>query len=494
MASEIRVDKITHTAGVGTITPSPTGVHIAGIVTGTTFSGSGASLTNLPAANLTGTVADARFPATLPAASGANLTSLPAGNLTGTVADARLSTVSSSKLSGALPALDGSALTGIGGTDFIHAEQISVSGVTTATAFIPTQGQLSNRNIIINGAMQVAQRGTSFAAPADGYTLDRWSVYENLSTGQVEVTQENVTDLIGFTKAAKINCTTAEAGVPSASGQQYATYIQQIEAQNLTHIGNGTSSAKTLTFSFYVKSNVTGTFCVSFYKPDNTTRLLSLPYTINSANTWEQKTLSLPADTSGGGINDDNGQGLGVYFILARKTSYSGTTSTSWINYTDTGWANTCTASIFENVNDHMFITGCQLEVGSVATPFEHKKFAEELALCQRYFCKVAEKGGAAHSVGVGCNYSSSNAFIRITFPQTMRTTPTLDQLTGSNYYVLFQQNAYQFFNSFESIDSNTATPEGAEIYGTSFSLTQGSACFVRYYNTSAEIRFNAEL
>ena len=96
MASEIRVDRITHTAGVGTITPSPTGVHIAGIVTGTTFSGSGASLTNLPAANLTGTVADARFPATLPAASGANLTNLPAANITGT-----------------LPAIDGSNLTGI---------------------------------------------------------------------------------------------------------------------------------------------------------------------------------------------------------------------------------------------------------------------------------------------------------------------------------------------------------------------------------------------
>ena len=127
--------------------------------------------------------------------------------------------------------------------------------------------------------MNIALRGTSFSAPADGYNLDRWSVYENLSTGQVAVTQETVTDLIGFTKAAKINTTTADAGVASASGTQYATYIQPIETSNLLHIGNGTSSAKPLTFSFYVKSNVTGTFCVTFYKQDNTSRLVSLPYT-----------------------------------------------------------------------------------------------------------------------------------------------------------------------------------------------------------------------
>ena len=313
----------------------------------------------------------------------------------------------------------------------------SIKGVGASTAAITvnnTDGtctanitnNLSNRNSIINGDQKISQRGTSFSAPADGYTIDRWSVYENLSTGQVEVTQENVTDLIGFTKAAKINCTTAEAGVPSASGQQYATYIQAIEAQNLSHIGNGTSAAKPLIFSFYVKSNVTGTFCVSFYKPDNTTRLISLPYTINSANTWERKTLSIPGDTSGGGITDDNGQGLAIYFILARKAGYSGTVSTSWINYTDSGWANTCTATIFENVNDHIMFTGCQLEVDNTgsgkATDFEHRSFAQELALCQRYYYQYYSGTEAGYYF---YQYASSNRFMDIQHPVPMRTDPT---------------------------------------------------------------------
>ena len=278
----------------------------------------------------------------------------------------------------------------VGGIRGVSASSDAITVANDGSCTANVTNNLSNRNIIINGAMRVAQRGTSFAAPADGYTLDRWSVYENLSTAQVALTQETVTDLIGFDKATKINTTTAETGVPSASGNQYLTYIQPIETTNLLHIGNGTSAAKPLIFSFYVKSNVTGTFCVSFYKQDNTTRLISLPYTINSANTWERKTLSIPGDTSGGGINDDKGQGIAVYFILARKTGYTGTTSTSWINYTDSGWAPTCTGTIVENVNDHIFITGCQLEVdhtgSGVATDFEHRSFGQELALCQRYF------------------------------------------------------------------------------------------------------------
>ena len=138
MASEIRVDKITHTAGVGTITPSPTGVHIAGIVTGTTFSGSGASLTNLPAANLTGTVADARFPATLPAASGANLTSLPAANLTG-----------------ALPAISGANLTGIAATDNVRTGILDVAGIATFRS-----------DVLVGSAVTLSESGVAAAGLA----------------------------------------------------------------------------------------------------------------------------------------------------------------------------------------------------------------------------------------------------------------------------------------------------------------------------------------
>ena len=380
----------------------------------------------------------------------------------------------------------------------------SIKGVAASSAAITisnTDGtctanitnNLSNRNLIINGDQKISQRGTSFAAPADGYTVDRWSIYENLGTGQVAVTQETVTDLIGFTKAAKINTTTAEAGVASASGTQYATYVQQIEAQNLTHIGNGTSSAKTLTFSFYVKSNVTGTFCVSFYKPDNTTRLLSLPYTINSANTWERKTLSLPADTSGGGINDDNGQGLGVYFILARKTGYSGTTSTSWINYTDTGWANTCTASIFENVNDHIFITGCQLEVDNtgsgVATDFEHRSFAQELALCERY-CLTLCTG--QQYIGTCMLYNSLTHTAAMVWKTTMRAAPTMVANSGTDYYITYRNGGQSTYNSLTG--TSLVSANGGAVYTSNGSGTAGHAGAIAGANASTLVLLTAEL
>ena len=302
-----------------------------------------------------------------------------------------------------------------------------------------------NRNLIINGAMQVAQRGTSFAEASSIYTLDRFRYYRNIDTGEVTISQQAVTDLAGFTKALKVNTTTAETGIPSKSGAKYSTLIYRVEAQDLQHIANGTSSAKPLTLSFYVKSNVTGTFCVSIYKSDNTARLVSLPYTINSANTWEQKTLSIPADTSGGGINNDNGEGYALYWIFARQQGYQGTTSTSWINYVDTGWANLCTASIFENVNDHIFITGVQLEVGSVATDFEHRSFAQELALCQRYYFGGATSG----TVYYGSRYHADNSMVHVVLPVLMRTTPTvvtptIGGLTGSGALNSIYENNQQ--------------------------------------------------
>ena len=196
MASEIRVNKIENRSGLGTVTFADTGVDLAGIVTATTFSGSGASLTSLPAAQLSGT---------LPAISAANLTNVPAANITGT-----------------LPAIDGSNLTGVGGTDFIHAEQISVSGVTTSQAFIPSQGQLSHRNIIINGAMEVAQRATTStdASVSSVKTIDRMVLFvyggnEAPTQSQADVASGTTPYTLGFRKCFRItngNQTSADAG------------------------------------------------------------------------------------------------------------------------------------------------------------------------------------------------------------------------------------------------------------------------------------------
>ena len=336
---------------------------------------------------------------------------------------------------------------------------INMSGIVTATAFIPSHGQLSHRNLIINGAMNVSQRGTSFTSLGTAYTVDRFRYTENIDTGVVTVTQESITDLPGFTKAAKINCTTAEAGVPSKSGSKFAAFNTKLEGQDLQQLAYGTSSAKQITLSFYVKSNVTGTFCVSLYKGDQTARNVSLGYTISSANTWEKKTLTFPADTGGGGIDNDNGSGLEIYWVVARQQGYQGTASTTWGNNTDARFANLCTATIFENTNDHIMFTGVQLEVGAVATPFELKKFSEELAHCQRYCFRLGGSiGGNADVYTCLCFGIHSNATqykAHIQHPVTMRSKDVT--FTASNITLDDDVASYNAGN-FSSIDQNNTT------------------------------------
>ena len=378
----------------------------------------------------------------------------------------------------------------VGAAVTISESGIEASGIGITCANINGQQIGGRRNIVINGAMRVAQRGTSFTDANSQYTLDRFRYYRNLDTGEVTVSQEDVTDLVGFTKAIKINTTTAETGIPSKSGEKYATLLYRVEAQDLQHISNGTSSAKPLTLSFYAKSNVTGTFCVSLYKGDNTARLISLPYTINSANTWEQKTLSIPGDTSGSGINNDTGEGIAFYWIFARAQGYQGTTSTSWINYTATGWAPLCTGSIFENVNDHIFITGVQLEVGSQPTAFEHRSHGEELQLCARYFQQF--EGGSNSLFATG--FTATNDFYGGgTLPMgKMRAAPTIavdGTLSHLNYtHVAIARDASSITNQ-GSGDSSFVV----RLQSTS-TTTDNAGAYARITDSSTNLTFDAEI
>ena len=161
-----------------------------------------------------------------------------------------------------------------------------------------SSGALSNRNLVINGAMNVAQRGTS-STSSGVKTVDRFafnaSSYDEAAFTQ---TQSSLAPS-GFTKSYRIDCTTIESAL---AADEIANVSQSIEAQNLQHIQNGSSDAKSLTLSFWVKSNKTGAFTVNFYKPDNTARHISSTYTINTADTWEYKTITIAGDTAGGGI------------------------------------------------------------------------------------------------------------------------------------------------------------------------------------------------
>ena len=259
---------------------------------------------------------------------------------------------------------------------------IDVDGhVTIDGQQLPTAGPLSNRNLIINGAMTVAQRGTQSTSItlSNYYVVDRYYFgIGSLGTWTIDQSTDAPDD---FSKSLKYTCTTADA-TPAAG--DIALILYNIEAQNLQHLGFGTSNAKPLVLSFWVKSNKTGDASISLMQPDASNRLFSTSYNISAADTWEYKTIQIPADT-GGTIDDDNDKGLRIDWYLNSGSTFSNGSYQTWgvINNANRNVSN---LGVGGAVNDYFQITGVQLEVGSKATPFEHRSYGQELALCQRYY------------------------------------------------------------------------------------------------------------
>ena len=287
-----------------------------------------------------------------------------------------------------------------------------------------SDGALSNRNLIINGAMQVAQRGTSTAISGSyEYSPDRFFADTTLLDQYVGTVSQDSDAPDGFSNSLKITTTTAET---TLGADEYLYIGYEIEAQDLQHINYGSSAAKEMTLSFWVKSSITGTYCVGLYATD-AGRILNVPYTIDAANTWEYKTLKIVADTGGSGIDDDNGAGLRLAWTLSSGSSFSGTDSTSWIDYVNTAWSNSQTTNTFvTTASSTFFLTGVQLEVGDTATEFEHRSYGDELQRCRRYYQKVVYNGGSI--VANGQSYSSgTQAVARVNYlGGEMRAVPSI--------------------------------------------------------------------
>jgi hypothetical protein len=271
----------------------------------------------------------------------------------------------------------------IGASENTWGEKINTNMDLIDSAF--TAGSLSNRSLIINGAMNVAQRGTSFAGLTDatgGYTLDRWEFIEQgAPTGVFTVTQDTDTPA-GFGSSLKVDCTTADATLAAADS---FGLMQKVEAQNLQQLDYGSADARKVTYSFWVKSNKTGTYVVWLLQPDDG-RQYQVQYTIDVADTWEKKTGVISADTTGI-IDNNTGSGLFFRFVLASGTDYtSGTAPTAWETNTAANRFVGQTVNLADNTANYFNVTGVQLEVGDTATPFEHRSFGQELALCERYF------------------------------------------------------------------------------------------------------------
>ena len=274
--------------------------------------------------------------------------------------------------------------------------------------------KLGVRNLIINGAMQVSQRATSKASITTQayHTVDRFNLNIN-ALGTWTMSQES-SGPDGFANSLKLLCTTADASPASAD---VALIIYRVEGQDLQQLAYGTSAAKQSTLSFYVKSNKTGNATVNLKQPDASDRIYSAQYTISSANTWERKTIVVPADTSGT-INDDNGKGLQIEWPLNTGSDYTGGSHGGW-KAADNTSRNNSNLGVGGAVNDYYEITGVQLEVGNTATPFEHKSFGDELVKCQRYYTE----GYFRTRLGLS---NTTIAEFPIYFKQSMRANPTL--------------------------------------------------------------------
>ena len=271
-------------------------------------------------------------------------------------------------------------------------------------------------NLIINGAMQIWQRGTSTDTISNGgYLCDRWRINHSGTDGNVDV--DRSTDVPagkGFGFSQKISMDASESSLDA--GDQIRV-IQRIEGQNLQSLKKGTSSAESVTISFYVKSSVAATYTVNIRDEDND-RDNSKTYTIDSANTWEFKSITFTGDTTGA-LDNDNGRSFDLNFWIDAGTSF---TSGTFYNGTWGAGDNTkkvsATTGWLVSTSPEWYITGVQMEVGEQATPFEHRSIGDELARCQRYYFRSVCETSLAYYADT---YSNDTITLTAMFPVKMR-------------------------------------------------------------------------
>jgi len=285
-------------------------------------------------------------------------------------------------------------------------------------------GALSNRNLIINGAMQVAQRGTSLGTlSTNNYLLDRFSL-SRFGGYPDNATQSQDSDApSGFTKSFKMVRNSAH----TLTGTNASAFIQVIEGQNMAHLNWGTSAAQPVTVSFWVKSNQTGNFPFIMADAGSAYDIGKL-YTISAANTWEYKTITIDGPTAGT-FNTDNTAGAYLYWGFGAVDAARTAQGTTWGASNSAGSSKSmvtgASVALAETNGATWQITGVQLEVGDTATPFEHRSYGQELALCQRYYQHNLTAAGGAGS-------STQSAHTIVLSPQ-MRSTPTMSLISGTS-------------------------------------------------------------
>jgi len=298
-----------------------------------------------------------------------------------------------------------------------------MSKAAELAALIGSGQAQGNRNLIINGAMNVAQRGTSStgvgATNAVYPTVDRYIIGAGNTAGRLTMTQEAVSDLPGFAKAIKLACTTADTSI---AADEFLQLAQRFEGQDLQKLKKGTSSAESVTVSFYVKGNASATCTLELQDVDNT-RFNDQEFSVTTS--WNRVSLTFVGDTSGT-LDNDNARSFECKIWLHAGSNYTGGTHTDNVWHTTTNQrVGDNQTSFFDSTDRTFFITGWQMEIGDVATPFEHEDIGTTLAKCQRYFFRAAVDG---ERFQVATIYNSTNYWAAFYFPISMRANPTISK------------------------------------------------------------------
>jgi hypothetical protein len=351
----------------------------------------------------------------------------------------------------------------------------------------PTADSLQGfRNRIINGGMVIDQRnaGASVTPTISIYTLDRWLT--NLTQASKFSVQQSSTAPTGFNNSLLVT----SASAFSVASSDYFAVLQNVEGFNFSDCGWGTANAKTVTLSFWVRSSLTGTFGGSITN-SAINRSYPFTYTINSANTFEYKTVTIAGDTTGTWIGSTNGIGVRIWFGLGAGSTYSGTAG-AWagaIYISATG-----ATSVVGTSGATLYITGVQLEVGSVATPFERRPYGTELALCQRYYYRIYQPVDNSFFPNIGLIRTSTSSRNSFQFPVEMRIIPSALDTTGTaSDYRLYYGGTASDCSIVPSI-SDTTTIGGVIVATVASGLTAGGASIVASGTPNAYLGWSAEL
>ena len=385
----------------------------------------------------------------------------------------------------------GGAVAGIvtvGAAVTITESGIEASGIGITCANL-NGGQFGRRNKVINGAMQIAQRSTSVASITSGdyYVCDRWRL--GYGTAGTWTLSQSTDTPDNFGKSLKMDCTAANTSLSAGSNLQL---IQYFEGQDFQDIQKGTSSAREITVSFYVKTNKTGTYVVELMDHDNSNRHCSKSYTVSDTN-WNRYTLTFPADTTGT-LDDDANKSFEIGFWLVAGGTFQGSSLRQTWGTLNQGSRAVGQVNLADSTSNEWYLTGVQLEVGSQATAFEHRMHGEELALCQRYFFNVTGNNQQRTNIPAFAN-SSTNCRAMISFPTPMRATPTFSGSATNMVFDSADDSATFLCSALQQGGSMTNTdPHGMLIEVNTSSMTAGQSGVLEFRADNGKLNFSAEL